>query len=135
MKYTDFNKHTEHILECVKNILIKKAGEYATDENRLFNFLQPTSLLNTNQARVCLMYDSKHICSLAKITEDIDKGIYPSKELLEEKIQDYLAYGCLLYANILELIEKNASETHGEALVCSSRPISYGDYPLDGDGA
>lgn len=107
MKLSEFEDHYYHLNQKIENILVKKAKEYANDEDRLFNFKQTTSLLNTNQASVCLYYDSKHIASLAKICQDIDSGIYPTKELLEEKIQDYLAYGYLLYANIIELIEQN----------------------------
>lgn len=109
----DFNSNTQHLLDLISEILISKQEEYAEggeQGDRLFNFKQATSLLNTNQARVCLMYATKHFASLAKISEDMDKGVYPSREILEEKCKDAAAYCMLLYSCILEEIDKHKSE-------------------------
>lgn len=98
------------VLDHCKSLLFSKAKEYANDTDRLANFRQPTSMMKTNQAKVCLMYDMKHIASIVKIAEDIDKGIYPSEEMLLEKVGDYVNYGLLFYANVLEAMANEETE-------------------------
>lgn len=108
MKAVDFEKHSKEIIDHCWSLLFSKSKEYADDGDRLFNFKQPTSLLETNPANVCLMYDMKHIASIVKIAKDVDKGEYPSKELLMEKVGDYINYGLLFYANMLEILDKHS---------------------------
>ena len=105
MNAEDFERHSKEVIEHCWNLLFSKGKEYASNEDRLANFKQPTSLLKTNQAKICLMYDTKHIASMVKMAEDVDKGIMPSRELLLEKVGDYINYGLLFYANMLELMK------------------------------
>ena len=107
MNAEEFEKYSREVIDHCWNLLFSKSKEYANDVDMLANFKQPTSLFKTNQAKICLMYDSKHIASMAKMAEDVDKGIYPSKELLMEKVGDYINYGLLFYGNMLELVEKH----------------------------
>lgn len=107
MKAQDFESHSKELLNHCWDLLFSKSKEYASDTDRLQNFKQPTSLFETNQAKICLLYDSKHIGSMAKIADDADWGIYPTKELLMEKVGDYINYGLLFYACMLELMEEN----------------------------
>ena len=106
MNAQDFEQASRELMDRCWELLFSKSKEYANDNDRLANFKQPTSLFRTNQAKVCLFYDSKHIASMAKMAEDADKGVLPSKELLAEKVGDYINYGLLFYANMLELIKK-----------------------------
>lgn len=107
MNAEEFEKNVKEVIKHCWDLLFSKSKEYANDEDRLANFKQPTTLFKTNQAKICLMYDSKHIASMVKMAEDVDKGIYPSKELLMEKVGDYINYGLLFYGNMLELMEKH----------------------------
>lgn len=107
MNAEEFEKHSEELINHCWGLLFSKSKEYANDEDRLANFKQPTSLFKTNQAKICLMYDTKHIASMIKMAEDVDKGVYPSKDLLMEKVGDYINYGLLFYGNMLELMEKH----------------------------
>ena len=81
--------------------------EYASDVDRLANFRQPTAMMNMSPAEVCLMYQMKHISSVAKIAKETSQGIIPSKELLQEKCQDMLNYTLIFYAIVNEMIESN----------------------------
>ena len=92
------------------NLLFSKAKEYASDEDRLANFKQPTTLFGVSAPEICLYYDSKHIASMVMIAQDISKGKLPTRELLKEKVGDYLNYGLLFYSTVLELIEKEEQE-------------------------
>lgn len=98
------------IFEHCSDLLVGKNKEYATDIDVLANFKQPVSIMGSNQAEVCLWYDMKHIASIAKIVKDINKGELPSEDFIMEKIGDYINYGILLYANVLE-IKKNQQST------------------------
>ena len=106
MNAEEFEKYSREVIDHCWNLLFSKSKEYANDVDRLANFKQPTSLFKTNQAKICLMYDSKHIASMVKMAEDVDKGVYPTKELLMEKVGDYINYGLLFYGNMLELMKK-----------------------------
>ena len=108
MKRKQFDDCCEELLKHCKELLVAKRGEYSSNEDVLANCKQPTTLFNTNQAKICLMYDSKHIASMVKMAEDVDKGIIPSKELLVEKVGDYINYGLLFYANMLEIIDNRS---------------------------
>ena len=106
MNAKTFERNSKDLLDHCMKLMFSKSQEYSNDEDRLANFKQPTTLFNTNQAKICLMYDSKHIASMAKIADEVDKGIFPSKAILTEKVGDYINYGLLFYANMLELIEQ-----------------------------
>lgn len=105
MKVKDFEKCYKHLHKRVDGLMISKAGEYADDSDRIANFKQTTSLLNTNQLKVAITYWLKHVGSIVKIADDMDKGIYPTPELLEEKCGDLAAYSYLMYACGLEELE------------------------------
>lgn len=105
-----FEKNSKDLLDHCMKLMFSKAQEYSGDEDRLANFKQPTSLFKTNQAKICLMYDSKHIASMAKIADEVDRGIFPSKATLTEKVGDYINYGLLFYCNMLELIEQQEAQ-------------------------
>lgn len=106
MKAVDFEECSKEVIDHCWKLMFDKSKEYASDTDRLANFKQPTSLLETNPAKVCLMYDMKHIASIVKMANDVDKGVLPTKELLLEKVGDYINYGLLFYANMLEMINE-----------------------------
>lgn len=110
MKAQDFEKNSKEIIDHCWGLLFSKAKEYASDEDRLANFKQPTSLFGVSAPEICLYYDSKHIASMVMIAQDISKGKLPTRELLKEKVGDYLNYGMLFYSTVLELIEKEEQE-------------------------
>lgn len=106
MNLADFEKHSQKLIEHCWNTLFSKRQEYANDQDVLANLKQPTTMMNTNQAQVALWYDMKHIASISKIAKDIDAGKLPTKELLDEKIGDYINYGLLFYSACLELMDQ-----------------------------
>lgn len=110
MLATEFNKVVEDQFDICRSLMVDKAGEYAT-EDRLFNFKQPTSMMHQNQAQVCLSYQMKHMASCVKIAEDMNKGIFPTDEMLNEKITDMINYCLLFKANVMELRNYYAQKT------------------------
>lgn len=110
MNAKTFEKEAQQLIDECWNTLFNKSKEYANDTDRLANFKQPTSLFGVNQAEVCLFYDTKHIASMVKMAKDANGGVLPTKEFLIEKVGDYINYGILFYANMLEMM-KNAEKS------------------------
>lgn len=102
-----FERLCKELLAKSQDTLLGKSKEYASDVDRLANFRQPTAMMNMSPAEVCLMYQMKHISSVAKIAKETSQGIIPSKELLQEKCQDMLNYTLIFYAIVNEMIESN----------------------------
>lgn len=110
MDFKTFEKYCRELLDHADKTLLHKAEEYATDGDRLYNFRQPTSMMNMSPAEVCFMYQLKHISSVAKIAKESSQGILPTKPLLQEKCQDMLNYTLLFYATMCELLDQAQKE-------------------------
>lgn len=106
MNNDKFNALLDEQLERCRNLLVKKNEEYATNTDRLSNFRQPSSLMRMHPAEVAFCYDAKHIASIQKIVHELSEGKVPSKEMWQEKITDYINYGLLMNACVMEAIEK-----------------------------
>lgn len=109
MDTKQFEKLCKELLDKAEVTLFARSHEYASDTDRLANFRQPTSMLGISPAEVCLMYQMKHIASVAKIAKESSQGILPSKELLQEKCQDVLNYTLIFYAIMNEMIQAQAA--------------------------
>lgn len=105
-----FEKLCKELLDESQNTLFWKSHEYASDEDRLANFRQPSSMMNCSPAEVCLMYQMKHISSIAKMAKESSKGILPTKELLQEKCKDMVNYTLIFYTIMSEMIESQETE-------------------------
>ena len=109
MKTNDFNKVVENRLDLIKTTLIQKAKEYADSENdnRLHNFDKGTLFTGKKREDVLLGFAMKHWISVTDILDNMDKGILPTKEFLNEKLGDWTTYMVLLEASIIDKIDKN----------------------------
>jgi len=108
MKSTDFNELVEYITERVKSVLITKAGEYASDEDRLHNFAGGARMRKTTRAKALDGMKLKHDMSILDLIEWNDTA--PERvtnELIEEKLTDAINYTILLWAILKEDLEKN----------------------------
>lgn len=107
MNHQVFEAISKEVLQHCWEVLFNKSKEYSSDADALANFKQPCSMMGANPAETALWYDMKHISSMSKIAKDINRGIYPSREMLLEKVGDYINYGLLFYGTVLEQIEEN----------------------------
>ena len=112
MNSEDFNRLIEEQLNRCRKLLTTKNDEYAQKTDRLSNFRQPSSLLGMCPAEVAFCYDTKHIASIQKIVHEISQGKFPTKELWEEKITDYLNYGLLMNACVMEALKKKEEQEY-----------------------
>lgn len=99
MKIEDFNKIVEDQLNDCKNVLIKKATEYAEEHDRLSQFKIAAGLTNGNQRTAVAGMMVKHTQSVYELcaNEDLD-----STEKWDEKITDHINYLLLLKAVVVE---------------------------------
>lgn len=102
-----FNQLFQDQVKACEGLLVKKNAEYAKKDDRLSNFRQTSSLMNMHPAEVAFCYDAKHIASIQKIVHDLSNGIVPTEEMWREKITDYLNYGFILNACVMEAIDKS----------------------------
>lgn len=107
-----FNQLIEQQLNYCKELLSSKNDEYAKKTDRLSNFRQPSSLLGMCPAEVAFCYDTKHIASIQKIVHEISQGKFPTKELWREKITDYINYGLLMNACVMEALDKEEEQEY-----------------------
>ncbi len=95
MTHDDFEFLVGFRFEKCKETLLKKAKEYATEDERLANFKRGASLLNTTPAKIAMGYGLKHLISVIDMVE----GRLPiTEELIDEKFGDALNYLVLLEA-------------------------------------
>jgi uncharacterized protein YbcI len=96
------NEQFEDILlvrmAAVESMLVSKAGEYATDQDRLHNFKEAARLNSESPAEALMGMLVKHFVSLL----DIARGKVVSFAVIDEKITDAMAYLVLLEAVLKE---------------------------------
>lgn len=103
MDRTRFNEIVKETLQQVDEILIKKGKEYSGNVDVFKNFrIAAVADESTPEEALWGMY-MKHWVSIRQIVKD---GELPSKELLNEKILDSIAYMILLKGIIIEQIEE-----------------------------
>lgn len=99
MSNDEFNKYAEEFFIRMRdNLKLKGDGDYATGNDRLFNFHSAAPILGSAE-KACLAYSTKHFLSIAKL---IDDGAAVSRELALEKLGDLATYMVLLYAVMME---------------------------------
>lgn len=97
MKTEQFNKIIEEQLNRCKEILCKKAGEYAVNDDRLHNFRIAAWLEGLTMQKALAGMMAKHTISIYDMCWS-DTGY--SNELWEEKITDHINYLLLLKASL-----------------------------------
>lgn len=103
MNSEEFTLYAEDFFGRMRqNLDLKATGDYATGEDRLFNFHAAGTILGS-PAKACFAYATKHFLSIAKLLDD---GKEISRELALEKLGDLATYMVLLYAVLMEDNEK-----------------------------
>lgn len=97
MKYEHFEDMSNGLLDKVIETLRQKNREYASGD--IFsNFREASAIAKKRPEAVAFDYDLKHIISI----RDIVNGKECTRELWNEKIGDYLAYGLIMNALMVE---------------------------------
>ncbi len=102
----EFDIQVKHILEKIKLILIKKGKEYRRNNNPFHNFEEGAKISGQTPERVLQGFLLKHLISYQDILNDLDKGILPKQEMIDEKFTDILVYFTIQNIMLLERIKK-----------------------------
>jgi len=99
MDSNNFNRNIEARIESCKATLIKKAGEYATDGDRLHNFQVAAKLQGITPREALGGMMAKHTVSVYDLIRQPELA---SPEMWTEKLGDHLNYLLLLSALVEE---------------------------------
>ena len=103
-----------------RDLLAKKAAEYAPDDDRLENFKRAAGLLQQSSAQALLGMLVKHWVSIAVMIETDGFGTHLGR-LWEEKISDAINYLHLLEAILVDVYGPDAVGSR-EGRQCQNQP-------------
>ena len=100
-----FDEVVDIFLNSIRDTLLVKAKEYRRNGNVFHNFDEGSKRSGLIREKVLDGFLLKHEISIVDITNDLEKGILPSIETLNEKIGDNVIYLILKMASIIDKIE------------------------------
>lgn len=109
-KETDFNKVVEDTLSNIREKLISKGKEYRRENNPYHNFEVGARKKNISREKALDGMLLKHEISIEDLTNDLDLGILPTKEMVHEKFDDNINFLILKKAMFLDRIENQKTE-------------------------
>lgn len=102
-----FENVIEESLQRIRETLIVKGREYRRNDNPFHNFEAAARKKNETREKALYGMAMKHTVSIDDIRNDLDEGIIPSKDLVEEKFTDALNYLLLEKASLLDRINQS----------------------------
>lgn len=102
MDTKSFDEVVERALVRSREVLIHKAKEYAQDGDRMHNFNRGAQISGESREKVLKGFMLKHLISVFDIIDNIDKGVIPTREFVDEKIGDSINYMLLLEASLVD---------------------------------
>lgn len=114
MTTEEFRNVLEKRIKMTRDMLDRKASEYARQGDRLSNFKRAAAMLQCIPEKACIGAWSKHVISILDMMDDMGKGVLWRTHIWEEKIGDAINYLILLEALIKERAAKGEeTESHG----------------------
>ena len=105
-----FEQIVDETLNQIKEVLVTKAKEYRRNNNVFHNFEEGSKRSGLIREKVLDGMLLKHEISIADMTNDLEKGILPKIETVNEKFGDNLIYLILKKASIIDKIENEKLE-------------------------
>jgi hypothetical protein len=98
-----FDTVLEKRIALIREVLVTKAAEYATNADRLHNFKRASEVTpGLTPAQHCLGFATKHWVSICDLVGELARGDRKKLPLLFEKVGDAINYLILLEAIIAE---------------------------------
>ena len=101
-----FKYEIEKTLDKLREALTVKTIEYVRNNDVFHNFHEGSKRTGLIREKVLDGFLLKHEISIADMTNDLVKGILPSKEVVEEKFNDNLIYLLIKKMSVLDKIEQ-----------------------------
>lgn len=105
MEIDAFDKEVESTINKIRDVLLVKGKEYIRNNNPLHNFEVGARKKNTTREKVLDGFLLKHEISIEDMTNDLDKGILPSKDIVNEKFMDNIIYLLIKKACFIDRID------------------------------
>jgi hypothetical protein len=102
MKPHQFSRIVANVHDRSKKVLIEKAAEYTTDDDRLSNFKKAGGLTGDPPEKALLGMLVKHWVSLVELIDGLKSGKNVPIVMWQEKITDSINYSILLEALVWE---------------------------------
>ena len=102
-----FDEVVDEVCEQIRFVLKHKAKEYRRCNNPFHNFDIGSQRSGLIHEKVLDGFLLKHEISIADMTSDLEEGILPSKEILDEKFGDNIIYLIIKKASIIDKIERD----------------------------
>lgn len=104
MTAQEFDILVQQRVQKVQQTLVVKGKEYRRNNDPLHNFRVAAKVNNTTEEKALWGFAVKHYVSFLDILNDIERGILPKEEVVDEKIGDLINYLILCEASIKEKI-------------------------------
>ena len=123
----EFKKVVENRFEYCKKLLYgEKNVEYSRDGDKLHNFKVAARYKGETPEKALWGMWVKHIVSIEDIINDLEKGMVPSYQTLNDKIGDGINYYLLLEGLLVERLSNKTSTAIG--MPEHFRPVGCGEY-------
>lgn len=107
MTELEFDELVVKRTQQIEKTLVTKGKEYRRNNDPLHNFNVAAQVNNTTREKALWGFAVKHYVSFLDILNDIEKGILPKEEVINEKIGDLINYLILAEASIKDKIKQN----------------------------
>jgi len=104
MKHEDFSILLDERLEKTRDTMGTKGDGYRSEDDQFHNFKAAGRKRNITPEDALMGMKVKHDVSVDDIVKNLDKGILPTRKLIDEKIGDEIVYLTLLEGLLVERI-------------------------------
>ena len=104
-KEQQFDVEVQLTLQKIQELLLVKGKEYRRNNDPFHNFTVGSKMTNQIPEKVLHGFLLKHLVSYQDMLNDIESGVLPKVETVEEKFNDVLVYFIIQKAMILERVK------------------------------
>lgn len=103
-KEQNFDNEVQSTLQKINQLLLVKGKEYRRNNDPFHNFIKGSQMTGEIPEKVLQGFLLKHLVSYQDMLNDIDEGVLPKVETVEEKFNDILVYFLIQKTMILNRI-------------------------------